>query len=442
MFDNRKIRVVLVCLVALCLMGMGVGVGSASAKAPTPHFTFTYGSSVSPAERAQYESWLNPSGTVMKTVQQVYGPPATNLTIEVTKETNGFAGEYSPYGKRIAEAEAQLAVTVHELSHATRDTRDLSESVLEEGLARAGEKEVMRLLKLQGITEAGYDTTHEYGYDEYYDNDNVLAVGVPNGNIFVEAALTLLRYEQSGYAIGKIMMEDPQFEAQFDTKLAARSNAAVGPGEFVTMAAEIQPTVEGQPTTAWMNAQHIFDNFDTPGCYVFVRANQFTVDSFCIDQYSNVTMQNEAKVTLKIQGPHNEVVFKESGTTSEYGWVGFEPALESTMGRLKITATAKSSQGQAKTIVYRQAGAAEGVFGVVTNAPSGTVRFSSPTESFPSVTVQVESGAFVAPTLGSVRGLVKAEYVGPSKSVTREFAKDAAPYSLVLTAAKVKKSKP
>jgi hypothetical protein len=437
-FDIR--RILLVCLAAACILGASTGSAGAITP-PTPSFSFTY-QSWSPSEQVQLESWLNPNGSVMKTIKEVAGPPERNLAITVVKEDSGNAGEYDSYEHKVILTSLQLSVLDHELMHATRDGWTLSDSLWEEGLARAGEKEVMRLLALKGITEAGYDTNHEYGYDEYYENNNTPTVGVPYGDIYIDPALTLLRYEQAGYAFSKVLMENPQFIAEFNAKVFTHPNGNLSQTELIATANEVQPEVEGLPFPEWEQEQAIFDTNQQPGCYLFERSNQFTVDFYCTDQYGNVTMQEGATITLKIQGPYKELVFKGSGISTSYGLVGFEPPLTATTGRIKMVATAKSPEGgSAKATFYRQSGNAEGVFGVITNATTGEVNFHSPSGQFTPFSVPVTNGAFVAPTLTSVRGQVVAEFRSPRLSAVRTFDKDAAPYSLVITAHKAKKSK-
>ena len=420
-------------LTVVCAVGITALSSAATANA-SQAFTFQIEPSWSASERTQLKAWLSATGPVMKTVLQVAGPPAQNLTVKVVKETTGNAGEYNAASHQITLASLSLSVLAHELMHATRDGYGLSNSAWEEGLARAGEKEVMRLLKLQGITEAGYDTNHEYGYDEYYEQNNVPAVGVPYGNIYTEPALVLLRYEQAGYAFAKILMEDPQFVAQFNAKVFTHPNGSFTPKELVSMAASVQPLVEQEPLAKWIVRQRIFSVSQRAGCYLFQRANQFTVDFYCTDQYGDVSAQSGTQVSFRITDASNKTIFKATDTTSNYGWVTFSPSLAGVTGRIKMVATATSASGPVRATVLRQAGNAEGVFGVVTGAATGTLRFDSPTAQFAPLTVGVIRGAFVAPALGSVRGQVVAEFSGEGKTARQTFDKDAAPYSVLMTA--------
>jgi len=409
---------------------------AAASQPPAPAFTFVIEPSWSGQERTQLESWLSSSGPVMKTVVQVAGPPAKSLTIKVVKESTGHAGEYDPTRHQITLSSLQLSVLVHELNHAIRDGYTLSDSVWEEGLARAGETEDMRLLASQGITEEGYfDLNHGYYYDEYYDQNNVATVGVPFGDIYIEEALTLLRYEQAGYAFSKVMMEDPPFIAQLNAKIFTHANGSLSQKELVAMAAAVQPKVEGLALTAWVPRQHIFDIGQRAGCYLFERY-QFLVDLYCTYSSGGVSAQQDVPITLAIYGPNKEVLSRESATTSSLGVASFEPQLNENAGRLKMVATAQSVDGPVKAVFYRQSGPPDGVFGVVTNAKTGTVVLSSPSGQFAPLSVPVTNGAFVAPSLSAVRGQVALEFSGEGRSAKRIIDKDAAPYSVVITAQK------
>jgi len=407
----------------------------------TPGFTFKIEGEWAAQEKSQLESWLSSTGPVMKTVKEVIGPPAQNLTVKVVKSSSGNAGEYDEYNHQITLASLQLSVLVHELNHATRDGHILTNRVWEEGMARAGEKEVMRLLRLQGIEEPGYDTNHAYGYDIYYEQNNVPTVGVPNGNIYAEPGLTLLRYEQAGYAFTKVLIENPQFLSQFDAKVFTHAGGNISQSELVAMAAEVQPVVEGSPLASWVAKQHIFDTNQQEGCYGFERINQFTVDLYCTDQYGGVAMQAGDKVAMKIVAPNKEVLFREVGITTAYGWFTFEPVLDAGVGRIKVVATAKTPTGKVKAATfYRQTGSEKGVFGVITNANvySGIVSFSSPSGKFPPFSVSVTNGAFNAEGLESLRGQFVAKFSGEGMVAEATRNKDAAPYSLLLTAHKAK----
>ena len=443
MFDNRArtqtIRLsvrdlVLGFAAALLILGASASQASATSSA-SPAFTFVIDPSWNASDRAQLESWLDPNGPVISTVLQVGGPPPENLTITVVKEPSGPEGDYDSTHHQLNLASLRLSVLVHELNHAIRDRWILDDPVWEEGLARAGETEDMRLLALKGIIEPGYyDYRHEYYLDEYYDQSNVPSVGTPYGNLYAEPALTVLRYDQAGYAFTKTLIENPAFIAEFNATLFTRPNGRLTPSELVAMAAEVQPTVEGMPFSDWALQQHIFDAGQTQGCYLFQRSSDFTVDMYCTDSNGGVSMQVGVTINLNIYDVNENVVFTGSGVSSRYGWVAFSPGLNANTGRLRMVATAESSDGPVTSTFYRQSAGEEGVFGVITNASRGTMSLSSPTGQFVAFAVPVANGAFAAPSLRTVRGQIVATFRGEGMSARRTVDKDEAPYSVLMTA--------
>ena len=435
----RSVRVTLTDLllgVVMAVLILGASGSQASATSgPSPAFTFAIDPSWSASDRAQLESWLDPNGPVMTTVLQVGGPPPEDRTITVVQQPGGPEGDYDSTHHQLNLASLKLAVLVHELNHAIRDRWLLDDAVWEEGLARAGETEDMRLLALKGIIEPGYfDYRHEYSLDEYYDQSNVPTVGAPYGNIYIEPALTVLRYDQAGYAFTKAMIEDPAFIAGFNAKLFTRPNGNLTPSELVALAAEVQPTVEGLHFADWSSQQHIFDTNQSQGCYLFQRAATFTVDMYCTDPYGAVTMQDGTTINLRIYDVTGTQVFSGSGVSSSYGWVSFNPGLNATTGRLKMVATAESPDGPVTSTFYRQSAGEDGVFGVVTDASTGTVHLSSPSGQFVAFEVPVANGAFAAPSLRTLRGQVVAVFNGEGMSARRTVDKDEAPYSVVMAA--------
>jgi hypothetical protein len=431
---KHSVAVLIVRAIMLILVGVATSVLTASpvfASGPSGVISFTVDSATwTPAEKAELNKLLEPGSTFMKTELGVTGPPAENLSISVIKKAN--SDEYGNHEIRLSSL--RMSVLAHEIDHAVHDRWILTNSVWEEGEARAVEYEVMRLMAQKGVTEEGFKYNHTYPYSEYYDQNNVSTVGVPNGNIFAEQALTLLRYEQSGVAFTKLGIENPHFEAQFNAKKFTHPNGFLSLSQLVAIAKEVQPTIEGEAFAKWRVKQHIFDISQPAGCYNFQRANQYTVDVYCTEASGNVVAQTGVNVSLKIVGSSKATLFQEEKATTEQGWTAFEPLLKASVGRIKMLATAGSSGGTVKSTFYRQSGSAEGVFGVVTNATTGSVTFSSPATQFGTFSVAVANGAFVAPSLETIRGQVVANFSGEGKSAQRTFNKDGGPTSLVITA--------
>jgi hypothetical protein len=412
---------------------------SRAAASSTGQLTMTIGSGWSDSERSVLEVWTAGGSAELTTLAQTVGPPGHDETVTVTKDpTSPFAGEYQPSGHLMVMASLDLAVFMHELNHAVRDTWILSDAVWEEGLARAAEVVEMDRLAAQGIPKAQHywDLHHSAGYDEYYENTNVPDVGVAGGSIWGngDAALALLRYQQAGYAFGKILLRNPNFIARFDALLFQRPNGDLDSATLAAMAGSIVPWVEARRFPVWVSRQHIFDTTPPVGCRLLQRVSQYTVDFFCRSSTGLETPQAGATVTYRAYGARGALLYDAQATTTRLGWVQFDPSFGSYHGRVQLVASATAADGSVRSTAYRRAVPEGGVFGVIRNALSGSVVFSSPNRRFTKFTVPVSAGAFATTRLAGFAGRVIASFAGGGKTAKRLFVKDASPYSLVLSA--------
>jgi hypothetical protein len=327
---------------------------------------------------------------------------------------------------------------MHELNHAVHGPWILSNSVWEEGMARGAEVAEMNLLAARGVSETAsyFDLHHQFSYDEYYEDNNTADVGVQDGSIYGygDPALVLLRYEQSGYAFGKLLIEGPNTLRRFNAKLFAQPNGNLSVSTLESMLAAVKPNVQGTSFSKWYGNQGIFMTAPPTGCRLYQRVSQYTVDSFSRSSSGAETPQSGVTVTYNVYRASGALLWSGTGTTTDLGWTTFTPQLGGYNGRLKLVASATAPCGTASSTFYRQSGAETGVFGVVKNATSGTVTFSSPRGLFTSFSVPVTNGAIVAPTLRQFPGQVTASFSGSSKTATRTITKDARDYSVVLTA--------
>jgi hypothetical protein len=425
------------------------GPASMTAASVAGSFSFTFSSPTSPwtaSELGQLQSWTAPGSPVMSAVARVAGAPAQNITINVAHDPNmTVAGMLTPGSPqaRMDLAQLRLAVFVHELNHAVHNQRILLNSIWEEGMARAAEDEELVILAQQGITDPTGDPDHDYTYDRYYDALNVPDIGPHSGSIWSlgEAALALSRYEEAGYAFGKLLIQKPAFLALFNASLFQQPNGQLSDQTLVNMASAAQPSPDGMPFTSWYMQQHIFDTNPQGGCRIFQRINQWTADFFCRDSIGLETPQVGALVTCQIYAFDGRLLHTIQATTASSGWIDCTPpgaALAGYSGRVKVVASASSPTGSATSTYYRQSGPESGVFGVVPNADTGRMTFGSPAGLFATFSVPVSNGAFVAPSLAAVRGQVDATYNGTNISGTRlltgtrTFTKAASPYALIV----------
>jgi hypothetical protein len=421
--------------------------GPTTASTRQLHFTFdSPGHPWTSTELAQLQTWTASQSPVMDAVRSVAGPPAHDLTINVSHDPDlTVAGTLSPGNPaQLALHDLELAVFVHELNHAVHNEWILGNSIWEEGMARAAEDEELHLLAAQGVSDPNGDPEHAYTYDVYYDALNVPDVGVQDGSIrgYGDPALTFLRYEQAGYAFGKLLIKKAAFLSKFNAKLFKQSSGVLPDSTLIRMAASVEPAIEGLPFDSWYQRQHIFDSTPPSGCRLFQRISTYpVVDFFCRDAAGLETPQAGASVTCSVYAVDDQLLYTQQSPTTDLGWIMCDPgtALAGYSGRIKLVATGTSATGSATSTYYRQGGAETGVFGVVTNADNGTVTFSSPANAFPTFSVPVTQGAFAAPTLSSFRGTFRVRFEAAGLSAGRTITKAASPYALILTGTRTHK---
>lgn len=402
----------------------------------TPRMTFSIDSSSwTPSEQATLRAWTSPGSLQMNALLQVAGHPGHDELVHIARAATGYAGMYDANTDTLTMDSLELDVFMHELNHATHDSWIINNSVWEEGMARAAEVAELNLLATQGVPEAvSYSNLHHSDpYDEYYENSNVPDVGVAAGDIFGHGgpALPLLRYEQAGYAFGKLLIQNGQFIVRFNGLLFQQLSGSLSVGTLVNMAASVQPMTEGQSFSSWYRNQHIFDTAPPTGCRLFQRTSQFTVDFFCRSADGYETPQSGATITYAVSTSTGTTLYTGQAVTGSYGWASFSPNFGTYDGRVTLVASTNTPTGTISSTSYRQSGPESGVFGVVTNTTTGTVVFSSPSGAFTDVTVAVANGAFSASSLETFTGLITAR-VGEGAGVSRTFAKDSSPYSLVI----------
>jgi hypothetical protein len=399
---------------------------------PQGSFTFTIDSSWSEADRPTVAAWVNPNGLVRKTILKIAGRPMVSANVTVVYDpNNGFAGQYQESTHTLVMGSLSLGVFVHEMMHATHGPWIINNSTWEEGLARAGEIAALNLLVAQSYpgSDEGFHH-HLYSYDQYYDGTNVPDVAVKFGSIYGygEPALPLMRYQQGGYAFGKLLIENPKFWINFDQHLFAQPNGNLTAAQLKPILASVVTNAEGQSFSAWFARQYIFGTAPPMGCRVFQRISQWTLDVFCRDSNGFETAQGGVVATLKAYAANGSLLYTASDTTqSTYGWASFNPTFGSYVGRVKVVGSAALSGGTVSSTYYRTSYEGHGVFGVVTNILTGTATFSSPGGKFATFSVPVSNGAFEAPSLESVAGRVQIAISGGGKSVTLTRTKDAAP---------------
>ena len=134
-------------------------------------------------------------------------------------------------------ANFDLGVFMHELNHAVHGPWIIDNETWEEGMARAEEVAEMNLFASWGVTATSsyFDLHRSYGYDEFYENYNTPNVGNFYGTVYsppADPGLVLLRYQEAGYAFGKILIEKPDALREFNALLFQQPNGNLTVANF------------------------------------------------------------------------------------------------------------------------------------------------------------------------------------------------------------------
>jgi hypothetical protein len=374
----------------------------------------------------------------------IYGPPAFNITVNIRRDptlSSSSAGLYFPSINEMVLGSATadiLDVLCHELLHAFRDDDVISLNTFEEGMTRAAEIEIFD--RLPAYVHP-FDEAHGYEYDVYYELLNRREIGSPRGS-FYDGWATLLRYQLAGYAWGKVLIEDDQFLARFNTtyyrRLKRDSATRDTEAALLNIAASIQHHVEGEPFETWYSHQYVL-NTAPPTGFALYRLREFTIYFFERDPGGSVRMMSNTVLDWRVSDYNGALLKSGSGTTTPYGWLNFfsdaRPAIPSGYsGRLELVGSALTPQGaliENTTCSAFVSSGGGGVFGVVRGDNEGTVEIKSLEHQKVGEVVTVTNGAFIAPSVRTVRGRSVARFfAGGELKAVRFFNKDASDYFL------------
>lgn len=199
---------------------------------------------------------------------------------------------------------------------------------------------------------------------------------------------------------------------------------------------EVKPTIEDQLTSAWYNRQYILDSNPSPGYQLFQRINQFTIDHFFRDHFGNEIPQGGIEINWFTYDYNEALIDSGRGITTSYGWIDAIPHFsDNYYGRVKLVCTVMTSSGVLTSTSYRNISPDLGVFGVVTDANSGTITITPLDIALPAISTTILNGAFSAPSLKGVRGRFQVTVIYPNSfTFSRVFTKDASDYFLLLSA--------
>lgn len=413
----------------------------------TNDLTFTYNSPTlpwTPSELSDIQQMISAAYPVIRSVE---GPPLFANTVNVRKTSEAAQGVAAYYDVSTNEitvvGSPMIDVIVHEIIHAFRDDLVLGPSIWEEGMTRAAELEVVD--RLADYTHPS--PHHSYTYAVYYEALNDQRIGARYGSIWSgQPAFALLRYELSGYAWAKPLIEESGFFAAFNAELY--SQALVDPSvpftesKLVAIAASARPQVEGLPFATWYASQGIFDSDPPTGNILYQRINQWTVDNFSRDANGVETPNGGVTISWERRDFQHQLLDSGSGIAEPLGWVDASPtiALGTSPARVDLTATAPrvgaSGVVSDTAIRPRRAESSQnpaGVFGVVPRDLGGTLTVTPLAPAGSPISTSVVDGGFSLPSLTGFRGTLKASLTyTDGRQVTRIFTKDASDYFLKL----------
>ena len=395
---------------------------------------FTFNSSAFPWSDSEVFSLKKVLADCYPLAKKIYGEPAFNITVNIRKDPSGTtAGLYYTTLNEMVLRNADAADPVcHEMLHAFRDDNVISLSSFEEGMVRAAEVELFN--RLPSYTY--WNRHHSYSYDVYYEGLSKRVIGGLNGSLTMGYVSPLVRYQLSGYAWSKVFFQNWKFFVHFNAELyrMTQVDGATPHDELRLMdiARNAQPVVEGVGFRKWYRRQGVLTTNPPRGYFIYPRVNQWTVDYFARDRSGKETMQPWKSVNWEVYNHSNQYIDGGTGVTSSMGWFDYRPAIpEDYSGRIKVVLRAMSPLGEVANTSYRYIGAESGIFGIVTGALSGNMTVTPLGKRSEAVTVEVARGAFVAPSLKSLRGRFEAVFVSKrGLKVSKRFNKDRSNYFL------------
>jgi len=395
---------------------------------------FTFSSLNSPWTPDELDVLNNAIADFYPVIKSLYGEPAFTITVNLRKDPSIlFPGEYSPKAKEIVLRDAtQLDVLCHEMIHAFRDRNMILINSYEEGMTRAVQVEVFN--RLPDYTF--WNENHRYIYDVYYEGLNRRIIGSQSGNFDYASPFLLLRYNLAGYAWAKVLLENPDFFAEFNRRLYAR--AMIEPAVLSDiptlreMARSLQPVVEGKPFLNWYERQGIFDPAPEDGYFLYQNISNFNVYYFFRDKSGHEKMIPGAPIAWDIFDFENRPLLSGNGVTTDLGWVSIAPVFpDGYRGRIKIVASAETPDGVLTNTAFAPVGDNAGIFGILEDFNSGTVIITALDANLPPAVEDVSRGMFQVPSFADEKGRFIIVYDdGKGNTFSKRFNKDASDYFL------------
>jgi hypothetical protein len=380
--------------------------------------SFTFNSPEYPwsaEELATLQQWVDDLYPVMK---KIYGSPAFSISVNVSKNpTISSAGYYYSGSNEAILRKLAIDVLCHEIIHAFHDDLVIYADIFEEGLTRAAEIAVLAYLPQYHHL---WPTNPFDGIDVFYEMNNqpeIASFGGYFSNGFVNI---LMRYQQAGYAWGKIYLEDQRFFKKFNAQyyFKALNDPSFNQSDvekLKNIAGTIKRTVEKQKFNVWYGEQHIFNTDPEEGYQTVFKGDNNTLYVFSrVDGWE--TMLSGVNVSWEIFSCQGAYLSSGSAVTGAYGWVEIPVWQPAYQGKVQIDVRVDlSPDATIERSIITLNGVRAGIFGV-TSACEGEVKIGGQMGS----SALVVNGAFSIPELENMAGTFKVNQGKNGKTVTKD----------------------
>ncbi len=366
-------------------------------------------------ELAALQQWV---GDFYPVIKKIYGNPAFEIVVNVRKDpTIEFAGLYFVSTNEMVLRGLEVDVFCHETIHAFHDDLVMYANIYEEGMTRAAEIAAFSYLPQY----PHWDSRHSYSIDVTYELNNQPGIASLGGNFFSGFVNVLMKYQQAGYAWGKVYIEDPDFFLRYNAQYyaAALSDASgliQGDVEKLKgIAGGIKRTVEKQKFAVWYQKQHIFNINPEEGYQTVFKVDTNILYVFSRDGYGRENMLPGINVSWEVFSCQGESLSSGSAVTGSYGWVEIPLWQLAYQGKVQIDVRVDLPDATIERSIVTSNGVWGGIFGVA-SACEGEVHVHGKINS----SALVVNGAFSMPELKDIAGTFTVNQGKNEKTVTKD----------------------
>lgn len=365
-------------------------------------------------------------------IKKIYGNPAFSISVNVRKNpTIDFTGMYYASSNEIVLHDLNtISPFVHEMIHALRDDLVIGSSAYEEGMTRAAE-----IAAFNELPQYQYDNrNHSYSIDVFYDLNNEPSIASKRGDFFRGFPNPFMKYQQAGYAWGKVLIEDNAFLSNFNSEYYALGYGDPSmSGNTVNLkgiAEKIKHRVENEYFKTWYDQQYIFNENPETGYQTLYKGDTAVLYVFYRDSGGFEQPLQGVPVSWDIFSCEGTKLSGGTDVTSDYGWVGFPLNQTQYQGKVRIDADIHLPELTLKRTVLATTAPQAGIFGI-TEKCSGEIDFVRVSSDGKSNVrnATITNGAFSIPELESIPG----KFTIIERGVTKKtITKDASSYFVIL----------